>query len=656
MRDENKTKAQLIEELGELRRRVDEVEEKAGFQTNLLRAAGQAIMATDLAGTILFMNRFAEELYGWSAAEAIGHNIIKVTVPQPTREQAEEIMTILRKGERWQGEFLVQHRDGTSFPAMVTDTPIHDANGEVVGVIGVSSDLTERKLAECALREREAQVRQEKDFAESLIETAQAIILVLDTAGRIVRFNPYMEELSGYRLEEVQGKDWFSTFLPKRDQDSIRSLFLTAVDGIQTSGNVNPIVTRDGHEREIEWYDKTLRDADGNSVGLLAVGQDITERKQMEQELIRLERLRAVGELSAGISHNLNNMLSTVLGPAQLLLRLSEEPDIRREAEEIIDSGRRARDLVQRLSQAVRGEPEGTLYGVSVNEVVQQVVQASRPRWQDEAEAQGMAIEIITELGAVPDIPGTSTELHDVLLNLLLNAVEAMPEGGTITFRTQAVDEAVQLTLTDTGIGMDEATRRRVFEPFFTTKMDIGTGLGMATVYGTVTRWGGRIDVESTPGQGTTFTLRFPSWTEPEGQEEETAADLHPGRAGRVLIVEDDDATCRLLSRLLGERHEVATVLNGREALGSFAPGRYDVVLIDLGMPGIPGDRVAREMRQADPELVTVLITGWDIKPGDPKLTRFDFQIQKPFDDLDEIEDVVARAMAVHDRRTGEKS
>ena len=193
MRDENKTKAQLIEELGELRRRVDEVEEKAAFQTNLLRAAGHAIMATDLAGTILFMNRFAEELYGWSAAEAIGHNIIKVTVPQPTREQAEEIMTILRKGERWQGEFLVQHRDGTSFPAMVTDTPIHDANGEVVGVIGVSSDLTERKLAACALREREAQVRQEKDFAESLIETAQAIILVLDTAGRIVRFNPYSE-------------------------------------------------------------------------------------------------------------------------------------------------------------------------------------------------------------------------------------------------------------------------------------------------------------------------------------------------------------------------------------------------------------------------------------------------------------------------------
>ena len=165
-------------------------------------------------------------------------------------------------------------------------------------------DITERRRAE-------EELRCERDFAESLVRTAQTIVLVLDTEGRIVRFNPYMEEISGYRLEEVQGKDWFTTFLPKPDQDWVRELFLKAVGDIQTRGNVNPIVTKDGREREIQWYDKTLKDADGNVVGVLATGQDITKRKRAEEELRKV-----------------NSALMVLSECNQAVIRATEESDL----------------------------------------------------------------------------------------------------------------------------------------------------------------------------------------------------------------------------------------------------------------------------------------------------------------------------------------
>ncbi len=154
---------------------------------------------------------------------------------------------------------------------------------------------------------------------------------------------------------------------------------------------------------------------------------------------------------------------------------------------------------------------------VSVNEVVLEAVSVTQSRWKAEPEARGFSFDVVTELEDVPPIGGTQAGLYDILINLLFNAVDALPEGGTITIGTQAIAESVQLTVKDTGIGMDEETQSRVFEPFFTTKSEVGTGLGLSTLYSTATHWGAFIDVESTPGEGTTFTLRFPAWMGPEG-------------------------------------------------------------------------------------------------------------------------------------------
>ncbi len=239
-------------------------------------------------------------------------------------------------------------------------------------------------------------------------------------------------------------------------------------------------------------------------------------KHKMEQEQVRLERLRALAEMAGGISHNLNNILTGVLGPAQLLLRLADDPRVLRQAQEIATSAWRAHGLIERLSQAVRREENATLHPVALNEAVQQAVQSAREHWEGSAEIDAAAIEVSIEKGEIPPVRGTQSGLCDLLLNLLANAVDAMPHGGTIAIFTRAVEEGVELQVRDTGAGMDEEIRRRVFEPFFTTKMDVGSGLGLSTVHGTVERWGGTIEVESTPGEGTTFTLCFPVWTNPE--------------------------------------------------------------------------------------------------------------------------------------------
>ncbi len=227
----------------------------------------------------------------------------------------------------------------------------------------VSQEMAEREQAEMALRK-------ERDFVKSVVDTAQTIVLVLDVEGRIVSFNPYMEEISGYKLEEVEGKDWFSTFLPEEDHSRIRGVFRQAVGNIQTRGNVNPIVTKDGQKRHIEWSDKTLKDPSGNIIGVLAVGQDVTDRMQAEEEkkrlrdhLQRAEKMEVIGILAGGVAHDLNNILSGLVSyPDLLLMDLPEDSPLRKPILTIRNSGQKAASIVEDLLTLARR-------GVAVTEV-----------------------------------------------------------------------------------------------------------------------------------------------------------------------------------------------------------------------------------------------------------------------------------------------
>lgn len=380
--------------------------------------------------------------------------------------------------------------------------------------------------------------------------------------------------------------------------------------------------------------------------------------KAMEDEHVRIARLRALGEMAAGVSHNLNNILVGVFGHAQLLQMISRDPDVLVETENILVAAGQARDLVRRLNHAVRGGDSDQPEAVDLNMAVHKAVQTTRPRWKDEPESANIPIVLELDLDeTIPAVVGTEAGLGSILVNLIFNAVDAMPEGGTLRLESAPgpKPDTVTLIVSDTGVGMDQATVDRVFEPFFTTKCNIGTGLGLSTVYGTVNRWGGAVDVRSAPGQGTTFTLTLHVFAQ-EQSREQGAANTAPDRRRRILLVDDDERVRRVVSRLISDRHTVVTASSGPEAIRLVDEDRFDIALIDLGMPDMAGNQVAERLRRVQPFLVTVMISGWDLNRDDERLAPFDLTLSKPFADVTEVRHCIERAVELHDQRVRDGS
>ena len=376
-------------------------------------------------------------------------------------------------------------------------------------------------------------------------------------------------------------------------------------DRVLAAANAELAIARDHLERRVQQRTQELSEANDQLI------KEITEREKTERELVHLERLRAVAEMSAGISHNLNNKLTGILAPAQIVRDGVTDPDHLFYLDTIVKSAERATDLVTQLHQAVKGGKRENFVPVFVNSVILDAIQTIRPRF-DEGTAK--SIEVITDLTATSQARATESELHDLVVNLLLNAVDALPDGGTVTVESLETETCVHITVSDNGVGMDEGTRRRAFEPFFTTKMDIGTGLGLFTVHGTAGRWGGKISVDSEIGKGTTLKVEIPRWT---GAVTEKDSSAPPGPVPRseILIIDDEIAILDMLCTMLSKTHNVSTESDSIRSISTFAPGLYDVVLIDLGMPG---DVLSQQLRETDPGVVTVLITGWTLDQSDP--------------------------------------
>jgi CheY-like chemotaxis protein len=279
-----------------------------------------------------------------------------------------------------------------------------------------------------------------------------------------------------------------------------------------------------------------------------------------------------------------------------------------------------AAKVVDRLREFSRQRGEGeVLVPVDLNELVERCVLLTQPRWRNQAQAAGVTIRVETDLQPLPPVMGNAADLRDALTNLIFNAVDAMPRGGTLTIRTRLDGQRARLEIADTGVGMSEEVRRRCFDPFFTTRGESGTGLGLSMVYGTIQRHEGTIDVESAPQQGTTFILRLPvAANEPVATPPPAPVDaLRASR--RVLLVEDEAALRRILTEFLTiDRHVVETAANGREGLDKFLANReledpnsrFELVITDLAMPQMSGDQLAAAIKRADPSMPIILLTG----------------------------------------------
>ncbi len=371
-----------------------------------------------------------------------------------------------------------------------------------------------------------------------------------------------------------------------------------------------------------------------------------------QEHLNLVDKVRVVGQLASGVAHDFNNLLAGILGNAQLLLFEIQDSEQREMLRVIERAAKDGSETVRRLQGFARMEHDSPMTEVRLDMLARDAIDITRPRWRDVAQSRGVSIEIDRRLQPVTPIAGRPAELREVITNLIINAVDAMPRGGSITISTyDALSHDSQgdvvMEVADTGVGMPPEVRSRIFDPFFTTKGDHGTGLGLAVSLGIVQSHGGQIDVLSELGHGTRFVIRLPVRAADAvvpGREAEKNVPIIPGH---LLFVESEpmirEAVVRLLMRW---GHQVTQVTGGVEALRTFQPDMFDVVISDLGMPDMSGWDLLAQIKQRDSRVSTVLLTGWgrQLSEDEARERGADFVIEKPFDQ-DMLRGVLAKAM-----------
>ena len=386
--------------------------------------------------------------------------------------------------------------------------------------------------------------------------------------------------------------------------------------------------------------------------------QTLASLRDAQGRMVQQERLGALGSMTAGIAHDFNNVLSLILGYSEMLRRSLAQPGGAGTADvllgTVINAAQDAAKMFGRLREFYRPADKGQArQTVDLNALVKQAAELTRPRWHGQALGQGATIRLQTDLAAdLPSITADAAELREMLTNLIFNAVDALPQGGEITLRTRGAVATgeVLLEVADTGVGMDEETRRRCLEPFFTTKGQKGTGLGLAMVYGTMQRHGGRIDLHSQPGRGTTFRFYLPVEARVPEPVPTPAEDVH--HSLRILAVDDQPVLCEILAEHLTEDwHTVESAADGREALEMFrahAAGLhpYDLVITDKAMPHMNGEQLATAVKAMAPGTRVIMLTGYGA-PSESGLlpANVDMVVDKPVT-RQALREAVARVMA----------
>jgi GAF domain-containing protein/FixJ family two-component response regulator/anti-sigma regulatory factor (Ser/Thr protein kinase) len=355
--------------------------------------------------------------------------------------------------------------------------------------------------------------------------------------------------------------------------------------------------------------------------------------EESQQRIVQGERLRALGEMAGGVAHDFNNVLAIIVGRAEVLLNETEDPELRRQLNVIINVALDAAQTVRRIQEFTRMRRARPFQAVNLAQLIDEVVEVTRSRWKDEAQGRGVHYEIVTDARPTPPVAGDPAEIREALTNIVFNALDAMPEGGRITLRTGTEDGRVVCAVSDTGIGMTDEVRQRIFDPFFTTKGERGTGLGLSVVYGILTRHNAEVEVRSAPGAGSTFILRFPP--APEGLGEAPARPApRAGRKGRILVIDDEKEIGQVLADLLTrDGHQVVVTTSGEAGLERLGEEPFDLVITDLGMPGISGWEVARLVKQLRPGTPVAMVTGWGdrIDPVEAESRGVDCVLAKPF-------------------------
>ncbi len=489
------------------------------------------------------------------------------------------------------------------------------------------------------------EIRQSEEKYRAVVESALDGVCVIGGDYRFIYVNEKFVEIQGYHREELIGRD-FRDYLDEESKEILAHREEQRTRGIKLSPCFESnILRKDGEVRNVEISARAIRDSKGN-VNTIVILKDVTEKKKMEEQLLESEKLRALADMASGVAHDFNNALAAILGNTQLLLYTAEDEELRETLRTIEKVAKDSSQTVRRLQDFTRKRVHQELFSVDVNSIIKDSIEITKPKWKDEAQRKGVHIEILPSLEEIPMASGNDSELRGVFTNIIFNAIEAMPKGGRIEIRTFKRREDILIQISDSGIGIAEEAKKKIFEPFFTTKPFTNTGLGLSMCYGIIKRFGGAIEVESKVGEGTTFTIMLPIG---DGEKEEAVSPqtIEQKKQARILVIDDEESVRSVLSRTLGKvNHQVTLAADGEKGIELFRGGKFDMVLTDLGMPGMSGWEVCRRVKRMSPETPVGMITGWGAEMNQNKMEEvgLDFFISKPFD-LNQLLNVVAETM-----------
>ena len=584
--------------------------------------AGIGIDIVDRQGRFEHVNPALSDMLGYTEEELRNLTIAEVTHPddiEPSRGMLEEFSQGKIGSYRLEKRYLT--KNGTVIWADVSVSAMHDAEGGHTRNIGVISDITARKDAEMALQDSEQKHR----HLATAVEQAAEGILITDARGIVQYVNPAYAGITGYDVEEILGRNPSILQSGRHDESFYKEMWATITSGRTWSGHmINK--RKDGALFEEDATISPVLNASGNIINYVAVKRDVTNEMALQRELLHAQKMEAVGTLAGGIAHDFNNLLQVVQGYSELLLTEEDTPDpVRGDLEKINMAARNGAGLVQRLltfSRRTQIEPRPLNLNHRITEI-RQILDRTIPRM--------IEIQLILDdtLAAANVDPA---QVDQVLMNLALNAKDAMPDGGKLIIETENVTldkdyclihpgakpgHYVLLKVSDTGCGMDKETLEHIFQPFFTTKgVGVGTGLGLAMVYGSVKQHGGHIVCYSEPGYGATFKIYFPS----------LRVDSDPGIAGppampaggkeTILLVEDDKLVCELGEKILRQAGYTAlTAPNGKIALELYKSKYREIalVILDLIMPEMGGKECLEEILQLDPRARIIVASGYSV-------------------------------------------
>jgi PAS domain S-box-containing protein len=505
------------------------------------------------------------------------------------------------------------------------------------GCIVIARDISE-------LRQAEEEMSKNRAFLASLADLAPDEIYTLDTNRHFTWMNQRAETDSGLTPSVLLGQD-FSMIVTAESKDEALGAVQCTLSGEERQFEVRTICT-DGRIRCMDAHTSPLWH-DGSITGVMVFMSDITERKLAQERAARSDKLRALGELAAGVAHNLNNSLTVIQGRAQLLLmRSAADHGHTKSLEVITQAVADCSQTLRRLLDFSRRNSSRHVVAVDLSELVTSSVEIARPKWQAESANRTGTIEVLVDASRPVLALGDPSELREVILNLIFNAVDAMPQGGTIKVGTNSEGKTARMWVADNGAGMAPDVLVRIFEPFYSTKGERGTGLGLSASHGIIENHGGDLNVTSEPGKGSRFEIILPLREVEKAADAAKHAPADHIKSARVLVVEDEEEVREVLNEAFRSGgHDVTEATTGAEALEQLDAGQFDLMVCDLGLPELSGLHVARWVREHRPDLPVIIATGFSemIAEDDFKNARIDAVISKPY----AVADVLARANAL---------